>query len=71
MESALVELKEEGIAEGEAKGEARLLAQLLQRKFGSVPSSVQQRLEQAEPEEREAWGVRIFDAKSPEAIFAD
>ncbi|MGI9322993.1 MAG: Rpn family recombination-promoting nuclease/putative transposase [Pseudomonadales bacterium] len=75
MESALVELKEEGraegIAEGKAEGEAKVIAQMLQHKFGSVPPSVQQRLEQAVPEELETWSVRIFDAKSPEAIFAD
>ncbi|MGI9228390.1 MAG: Rpn family recombination-promoting nuclease/putative transposase [Gammaproteobacteria bacterium] len=61
----------EGRAEGRAEGIAGLLTQQLQRKFGPLSEDIRQQLTQATPDDLEAWGNKILDAPSLEAIFGD
>ncbi|MGI9322366.1 MAG: Rpn family recombination-promoting nuclease/putative transposase [Pseudomonadales bacterium] len=59
----------EGEAKGEVKGKAALIVKQLQRRFGSVDPITQERVTQASPDELDAWGMEIFDAKSLDDIF--
>ncbi|NOT53196.1 MAG: Rpn family recombination-promoting nuclease/putative transposase [Deltaproteobacteria bacterium] len=65
------EAKEEGVQQGVQQGEKLILQRLLVRRFGELPSSVQQRLQQASPEQVEQWADRFVEASSLEAIFAN
>ncbi|MEO5330572.1 MAG: DUF4351 domain-containing protein [Magnetococcus sp. YQC-5] len=52
-------------------GKAELLTHQLQRRFGEVPTWAIEKLAKAEPPSLEEWGVRILDAQSLDAIFAE
>ena len=54
---------------GYRKGESSLLRKLLERRFGVLPSWVEQRTEVAEEPELERWGEALLTAPSLEAIF--
>ncbi|MGI9322365.1 MAG: DUF4351 domain-containing protein [Pseudomonadales bacterium] len=60
---------DEFIDMGRAKGKAALLMKQLQRRFGSVDPSIQERVTKASPDELDAWGMEIFEAKSLDDIF--
>jgi predicted transposase YdaD len=61
--------KAEGEAEGEAKGEAKILARLLERRFGTLPGPLRQRIFAADVGSIEAWVERAFDAPDLQSIF--
>jgi hypothetical protein len=65
--------KREGKIEGKIEGRlltARsTLKRLLERRFGSLPSSVEARIDAAEVEALEAALLRIFDVTTPEGVF--
>ena len=67
------EWKEEGVKEGmkqgKHQGKAELLHRLLARRFGLLPSWVDQRLEQAGESELEAWADRVLECGSLEEVF--
>ncbi|MBF0131342.1 MAG: hypothetical protein HQL75_01985 [Magnetococcales bacterium] len=56
---------------GEKKGEAKMLARQLRSRFGELPTWASEKLNKAEPPFLEEWGLRILDAKSLNAVFAD
>ncbi len=58
-----------GEAKGEARGMATVLSRLLVKKFGPLSSDEQRRLQQASPDELEAWTERILTADSLDAVF--
>jgi hypothetical protein len=58
-----------GKAEGEAKGEAKILARLLERRFGTLPGPLRQRIFAADVGSIEAWVERAFDAPDLQSIF--
>jgi hypothetical protein len=60
-----------GFEQGIPRGEAKLLRRLIARRFGAVPAWVDARLDGASEAELEAWGERVLDAASLEAIFAE
>ncbi len=64
---------EKGIAEGKDKGKteggARVLARLLEKRFGTIPNSVRQRIFSASVNEIESWAVRAFDARDLQSVF--
>lgn len=62
--------KQEGLEEGRQQGLTSLLATLLGQRFGNLPEWAAQKLEGASPETLETWGLRIFDARSLEDVFA-
>ena len=51
----------EGKREGILVGEARLLLRLLERRFGSLPTWVEARMEKAVEEDLVRWGERVLD----------
>jgi hypothetical protein len=60
---------EEGRQEGRQEGEAALLLRLLERRFGTLPGWVMDRVRGAETGVLEEWGLRVLDARSIEDIF--
>ncbi|MDX3895159.1 DUF4351 domain-containing protein [Pusillimonas sp.] len=67
----LEEGREEGRQEGLKEGQASILHGLLTRKFGALPDSVQQRLENAAPEDLQAWALTLLDARTLDDVFGD
>ena len=55
--------------EGEAIGERRVLRKQLGLRFGELPAWVEQRLEQATPEQLEDWSAAILTASSLDELF--
>lgn len=53
---------EQGMAIGIGKGQADLLRLLIQQRFGTLPEDLDARLEGANPEQLQAWGLRVLDA---------
>ncbi|WP_006786799.1 DUF4351 domain-containing protein [Thiorhodospira sibirica] len=60
-----------GRQKGLREGEKALLRRQLLCRFGALPEELEQRLEQAEPEEIEYWAERILDAPDLAAVFAE
>jgi hypothetical protein len=60
---------DKGKAEGEAKGEAKILTRLLERRFGTLPGPLRQRIFAADVGSIEAWVERAFDAPDLQSIF--
>lgn len=58
-----------GKAQGKAEGEANILTRLLERRFGTVPDSLRQRIFAADVRSIEAWVERAFDAPDLQSIF--
>lgn len=56
--------------EAKQEGQATLLKRLLMKKFGILPHSVVQRLEQASSEQLEAWSLNFVDAQRLDDVFA-
>lgn len=63
--------RQDGIQIGEQRGEAKMLIRQLQRRFGELPTWASEKLAKAEPPSLEEWGLRILDAQSLDAVFAD
>ncbi|MEO5334027.1 MAG: Rpn family recombination-promoting nuclease/putative transposase [Magnetococcus sp. YQC-5] len=61
----------DGERKGEQKGEASMLMRLLQRRFGTLPLWVSEKMANAELPVLEEWGLRFVDAHSLEEVFAD
>lgn len=55
--------------EGRQEGESILLQMQLERRFGPLPSRVQERLAQAFPEQLEIWGLELLDASTLDEVF--
>jgi hypothetical protein len=60
---------DQGKAEGKAEGEANILTRLLERRFGTVPDPIRQRIFAADVGSIEAWVDRAFDAPDLQSIF--
>jgi len=60
---------QEWMEQGMQRGEAKLLRRQLTRRFGLLPSWVDQRLEQAGEAELEAWADRVLECGSLEEVF--
>jgi hypothetical protein len=60
---------DKGKAEGEAKGEAKILTRLLERRFGTLPDPLRQRIFAADAGSIETWVERAFDAADLQSIF--
>ncbi len=65
-EKGIIKGKHEGTIEGESK----LLLRQIQRKFGNIPKSYQQKILRADEETLLVWGERLIDAESIEDIFS-
>jgi predicted transposase/invertase (TIGR01784 family) len=60
---------QQGVQQGVKKGESALLGRMLTLKFGALPEEVEQRLEQADCAQLEAWSERILFANSLDEVF--
>lgn len=60
---------DKGKAEGEATGEAKILTRLLERRFGTLPDPLRQRIFAADVGSIETWVDRAFDAPDLQSIF--
>lgn len=60
-----------GLEKGVQKGESVLLLRLLQRKFGIIPKSFRNKIEQADENTLLTWGERILSADYIEDIFEE
>ena len=58
-------------AEGLIDGQRTFLRRLLQTRFGPLPSSLEQRLQQASEDELNIWGERVLSAEQLEQVFVD
>jgi hypothetical protein len=56
-------------AEGVVTGEVKLLKKLLEKRFGSLPTWVIDKLENAAEQELESWGESILTAETLNAVF--
>jgi hypothetical protein len=59
----------EGKARGEAAGEAKILTRMLEKRFGTIPTAVRQRILDANVATIEAWFERAFDAPDLTSVF--
>jgi hypothetical protein len=60
---------QEGRQEGERKGEAALLLRQLERRFGTLPIWVSERVGIADTGMLEEWGLRVLEAGSLQEVF--
>ncbi|MBI1789650.1 MAG: DUF4351 domain-containing protein [Acidobacteria bacterium] len=60
----------EGKLEGKLEGEVALLRRLLERRFGSLPGWVIERLQSASTDTLEEWGVRVLNAQTLEEVLS-
>jgi hypothetical protein len=58
-----------GLEKGIPQGQAMILKRQLQRRFGELPETIEQRLTSATTSELEHWADRILDAASLADIF--
>jgi len=65
----LLEGRQEGEQKGRQEGEQKLVMRLLEKRFGKLPTSVKNRLENASPAELDRWSVQLLNANSLEDIF--
>ena len=60
----------QGMQKGRQEGEASLLARQLTRRFGSLDSATEQRLQQASSDDLERWADNILDARTLDEVFS-
>jgi Putative transposase, YhgA-like/Domain of unknown function (DUF4351) len=65
------ELREKSLQEGTREGEARVLLRLLHLKFGSVGSSVEERVRAADSDQLLEWSERVLTAESIADVFGN
>lgn len=62
---------EESMAKGQQKGELNFLLRLLERKFGSVPSTYRQKIEEANSEQIFQWSIQLLEVNDISTLFDD
>ncbi len=62
-------LYQDGVAQGVQQGELTVLRRQIEKRFGSIPASVQERLRQLSAQELEDLSVRLLDAKTIEELL--
>ena len=60
----------QGITQGVAQGKADLLLRLMRRRFGTLPSAVEQRVLSAEAEDLDLWGEAVLDARTVDDMLS-
>ena len=62
---------QQGMQQGQRQGEAALLVKLLERRYGPLPGWAHERIEQAERDQLEEWGLRVLEAGSLDEVLRD
>lgn len=70
FQEAFAEGKQEGRQEGLLEGEYLLLRKQLEKRFGSLPEPILQRLKAASPEQLEEWAERMLSAPTLDEVFS-
>ena len=70
LQEGLQQGLQEGLQQGLQQGERLMLERMLIRRFGPLPGWVKGRLDAASVAELEAFGLRVLEADSLEAVFA-
>ncbi len=60
-----------GLRKGMHQGETKLLLRQMEARFGTVPKWAKERIEQADINAIEDWGIRLLSADSPEEMLAE
>ena len=60
----------EGMARGIDEGRASLLSIQLSKRFGTLPSEAEQKLQTAHSDVLEHWALRLFDATTLDEVFS-
>jgi len=58
-----------GIQQGIEKGEAKLLIKLLTKRFGQLPHTLKQKIQQASADELEQWALNTLTATTIDDVF--
>jgi hypothetical protein len=59
------------LQEGRKQGESKILRRQLQRRFGSLPTWVAEKMECATTDQLESWADALLDAPTLGAVFGD
>jgi hypothetical protein len=62
-------LEQKGFDKGLEQGQRALLLRQFERRFGTLPGNVIERIEKASSDDIDRWGTRILDADSLDDIF--
>lgn len=60
-----------GLEQGLEQGESRILIRLIKKRFGQLPSGMEDKITQASKEQLEHWADNILDAKSLSEVFQE
>jgi len=60
---------QQGVRQGMQQGEALILRKLLEKRFGTIPKSIQNKIDQADAEMLLRWSERLLSCKTLEEIF--
>jgi len=71
VHTMLAETIDKWVQDAENRGEATLLQRQLTRKFGSIPETIQQKIQTATPAQLETWSLNILDATTLDEVFTD
>ncbi|MEO5333056.1 MAG: Rpn family recombination-promoting nuclease/putative transposase [Magnetococcus sp. YQC-5] len=71
IQLAREEGEQKGLQEGRQEGATRILTSLLQRRFGTIPDWVTEKITKAESPSLEEWSLRVLEATSLDSVFAD
>jgi hypothetical protein len=69
MTQGLTKGMTQGLTEGLSKGESRLLRRLLEKRFGPLPVTVEEKLEAASVQDLDSWGDAVLTAARLEDVF--
>ncbi|HAT49625.1 MAG TPA: hypothetical protein DCS88_04710, partial [Alphaproteobacteria bacterium] len=56
--------------QGELKGKIQILLKMMQRRFGTLPDWVDQKITQADSASLDEWGLNMMDAQSLDTVFS-
>lgn len=65
----MAQIRQEAAQQGQQQGKRDTLARMLERRFGALPESTQQRLAAATLEQLEQWFDRLLEAASLDEVF--
>ena len=69
LEKGLEKGREEGLEKGREDGQKVMFSKILVSRFGTLPEHVKKQLADADLDQLNQWGARLFDAKSLEYVF--
>ena len=69
LERARVQAMREGKREGKREGVCHTMVTLMQKRFGSIPKDVRQKMDDASDAQMSRWALRLLDAPTLEDVF--